>query len=247
MKGYIHSYETFATLDGPGIRFVVFMQGCKLKCKYCHNRDTWKENVGNLVDIETVVDKILNYIPYFKASNGGVTVSGGDPLCQVPFVTELFKRLKMYNIHTALDTSGMFEITDEIQELLKYTDLVLLDIKHISSSKCKKLVGFENDLELAFAKYLSDNNIPVSIRQVVIPGITDDEQDILDLREFLKTLNNIHYIDLLPYRSFGKYKWEELGLKYPLDDVREATNEDIYHFNSILRPDDLIKKKNNRK
>lgn len=229
----IHSVESFGTLDGPGIRFVLFMQGCHLKCKYCHNRDTWDLNSGETKSLDEIYNKILKYKNYI-CPNGGVTITGGEPLLQVPFLIELFKKLKSENIHTCIDTSGMFKITDNIKELLSLTDLVLLDIKHIDNNKCKDLVGVENKLELEFAKYLSDNNIPVWIRQVLIPGYTDDENDLLKLKDFLKTLTNIEKIEFLPYHNLGKYKWEKLNQKYLLENVREATNDDIERAKKIL-------------
>ena len=166
----IHSMESFGTVDGPGIRFVLFLQGCHLKCKYCHNRDTWDINGGEEKTLEEIIEKIKNYKNYITISGGGVTVTGGEPLLQVKFLIELFKTLKKENIHTCIDTAGMVDITDDIKELLQYTDLVLLDIKHIDDEKCKNLVGVSNKKELEFARYLSDNNIKMWIRQVLVPG-----------------------------------------------------------------------------
>lgn len=230
----VHSVESFGTVDGPGIRYVLFLQGCSLKCKYCHNRDTWNINGGEEKNIDEILEKIDNYKNYMKMSGGGVTVTGGEPLLQVKFLIEFFKRLKEKNIHTCIDTSGMVSITDEIKELLKYTDLVLLDIKHIDDEKCKQLVGVSNKKELEFAKYLSDNNIKMWIRQVLIPGYTDDEKDLLKLKEFLNTLKTIDKVQILKYHSMGKYKWEKMGLKYELDGVREATLEDELRAKKIL-------------
>ena len=230
----IHSIESFGTVDGPGIRFVIFMQGCALKCKYCHNRDTWNVNGGNLISIDDLLDKIERYKSYILPSGGGVTVTGGEPLLQVKFLINLFKELKKRDIPTAIDTSGMFDITDEIKELLSYTDLVLLDIKHINDEKCKDLVGFSNKKELDFARYLSDNNIPVWIRQVIIHGITDDEEDLLALKRFINSLNNVKKIELMPYHELGKFKWENLGFNYELDGVPAATSKDIGRAKKIL-------------
>ena len=232
--GKIHSYESFGTVDGPGIRFVVFMQGCPLRCKYCHNRDSWNLDGGNVVSVNELFDHIMRFKNYFLPSGGGVTITGGEPLLQVPFLISLFKKLKEENIHTCIDTSGMFELTDTIKELLSLTDLVLLDIKHINPKKCKDLVGFYNEKELAFAKYLSDNNIPVWIRQVIVPGITDNEEDLLKLKDFINSLNNVKNIELLPYHELGKSKWENLGLDYELEGVPSATKEDIAKVKKIL-------------
>lgn len=231
----IHSMESFGTVDGPGIRFVLFLQGCHLKCKYCHNRDTWDINGGEEKTLEEIIEKIKNYKNYITISGGGVTVTGGEPLLQVKFLIELFKELKKENIHTCIDTSGMVNITDDIKELLQYTDLVLLDIKHIDDEKCKNLVGVSNKKELEFARYLSDNNIKMWIRQVLVPGYTDDEKDLLKLKEFIGTLKTVEKIQILKYHSMGKYKWEKLGLKYSLEGVRDATVEDEERAKKILQ------------
>ncbi len=234
ITGYVHSIETFGTVDGPGIRFVVFVQGCPLKCMYCHNRDTWDIKTGNLTKISDLVAEIKRYIPYMKSSGGGVTVSGGEPLLQPKFVLNLFKELKKLNIHTALDTAGSLAINDDIAELLKYTDLVLLDIKHIDDEQAKSLTGISNKNNLEFARYLSNNHIPVWIRQVIIPGYTDDEQDLLKLKDFISTLSNVEKVELLPYHDLGKFKWNELGLEYKLADTRTADNKDIERAQKIL-------------
>ncbi len=230
----VHSIESFGTVDGPGIRFVLFLQGCHLQCKYCHNRDTWDINGGEYKSVDEIVEKINRYKNYIIPSGGGVTVTGGEPLIQASFVLELFKKLKENGIHTCVDTSGMFALTDGIKEVLKYTDLVLLDIKHIDDEKCKELVGVSNKKELEFARYLSDNNIKMWIRQVLVPGYTDDRQDLLKLKDFLATLKTIEKVQILPYHNMGKYKWEKLGLEYPLEGVREANQEDIDIAKKIL-------------
>ena len=237
LSGKIHSFESFGTVDGPGIRFVIFMQGCSLQCKYCHNRDTWDVNSGNLYTVDQVLEKILKSKTYITASGGGVTISGGEPLLQADFIIALFKKLKKYNIHTAIDTSGSLKITQKIEELLSYTDLVLLDIKHIDNEKCINLTGVPNTKTLEFAKYLSDNNIPVWIRQVIIPTITDDEKDLLKLKEFIHSLNNVKKVELLPYHNLGKYKWEKLGFIYPLQDIRTANTADIEKASKLLEID----------
>jgi len=232
--GRIHSIESFGTVDGPGIRFVIFMQGCALKCKYCHNRDTWNLNGGTLTSAEELIDKIERYKSYILPSGGGVTVTGGEPLLQAKFLITLFKELKKLNIPTAIDTSGMVDLTDDIKELLSLTDLVLLDIKHINDEKCKELVGHSNKQELEFARYLSDADIPVWIRQVIVPGITDDEEDLLQLKKFISSLKNVKNIELLPYHGLGKSKWKNLGINYELEDVPYATKNDIERAKKIL-------------
>ena len=230
----IHSIESFGTVDGPGIRFVIFMQGCSLRCKYCHNRDTWDTCGGTLISANELLDKIERYKSYILPSGGGVTVSGGEPLLQTKFLITLFKELKNRNIPTAIDTSGMVDLTDDIKELLSLTDLVLLDIKHINDEKSKCLVGFSNKKELEFARYLSDNNIPLWIRQVIIPGITDDENDLLELKNFINSLKNVQKVELMPYHELGKFKWENLGIKYELEGVPSATSKDIERTKKIL-------------
>lgn len=233
VKGRVHSIETFGTVDGPGIRFVLFLQGCHLQCKYCHNRDTWNMNGGEYKSLDDIFEKIMKYKNYIYP-NGGVTVTGGEPLLQVNFLIELFKKLKKENIHTCVDTSGMVALTDDIKKLLSLTDLVLLDIKHINSEKCKNLVGFNNEKELAFARYLSDNNIHMWIRQVLVPGYTDDEQDLLQLKDFISSLSTVDKVEILPYHDMGRYKWENLGFKYELDGVRIANDDDVNRAKNLL-------------
>lgn len=234
LTGKIHSIETFGTVDGPGIRYVIFLQGCHLRCKYCHNRDTWDTTVGTPKKVSELVQDIQKYSDYIKFSKGGVTVTGGEPLLQPKFLIALFTELKKLGYHTALDTSGMFPLTPEVKQVLSLTDLVLLDIKHIDDEKCKDLVGFSNKLELEFANYLSENGIKMWIRQVIIPGITDDENDLIRLKEFLQMLKTVEKIELNPYHTLGVYKWEDLGLEYPLKGVRQANTEDIERAKRIL-------------
>ena len=229
----VHSIESFGTVDGPGIRFVLFLQGCHLQCKYCHNRDTWDINGGNYKSLDDIYNKIIRYKNYIYP-NGGVTVTGGEPLLQVKFLIELFAKLKEQKIHTCIDTSGMVNLTDDIKKLLSLTNLVLLDIKHIDDEKCKNLVGKSNKLELEFAKYLSDNNIPVWIRQVLVPGYTDNPEDLLKLKNGISTLKTVQKVEFLPYHNMGKYKWKKLGFKYELENVRETNNDDIKKAKKIL-------------
>ena len=232
--GRVHSFETFGAVDGPGIRFVIFMQGCSLQCKYCQNRDTWEINAGNQYSAEELLNKILKYKNYFLASGGGVTVSGGEPLLQYKFLIELFTLLKKENIHTAIDTSGNVDLTDDMKKLIDLTDLFLLDIKCINDEICKKLTGVSNKKELAFAKYLSSINKPTWIRQVIVPTITDRTEDLLALKDFLSTLTNVEKIELLPYHDLGKSKLIKLGLKYELENIRVANNNDIEYAKRIL-------------
>ena len=233
MEGRIHSFESLGAVDGPGVRFVVFMQGCSLQCKYCQNRDTWNIHGGTTYSVQEIVEKILRYKNYIMP-NGGVTISGGEPLLQARFLIQLFTELKKHNIHTCIDTSGMVALTEEIKELINLTDLFLLDIKCINDEKCTSLTGFSNKKELAFAEYLSSIEKPMWIRQVLVPGYTDDEQDLLKLKSFLSTLSNVKKIEILPYHDMGKFKWKELGFKYPLENVRVATSEDLDRAKKIL-------------
>lgn len=232
--GRIHSFETLGAVDGPGIRFILFMQGCSLRCKFCHNRDTWDCKGGTEYTVDKIFEKILKYKNYFIASNGGVTVSGGEPLLQADFIIELFKKLKQAGINTALDTSGMFDITDKIKTLITLTDLFLVDIKSINDEICKDLVGHSNKKELEFIKYLDSIGKEIWIRQVIVPGITDKDEDLYKLRDFINSIEHITKVDLLPYHDLGKYKWIKLGEKYPLENTRTATNEDIERVKKIL-------------
>ena len=229
----VHSIESFGTVDGPGIRFVLFLQGCSLRCKYCQNRDTWDIQGGSFKSLDEIFKKIMKYKNYI-CPKGGVTVTGGEPLLQQDFLIELFKKLKKEKIHTCIDTSGMVTITDKIKELVELTDLFLLDIKHIDPEKCRELVGVSNKRELEFARFLSDNDKHMWIRQVLIPGITDDERDLLKLKHFISGLKNVDRVEILPYHNMGKYKWEKLGFKYELDGIRPATQEDIDKAKAII-------------
>lgn len=232
--GHIHSTESFGSVDGPGIRFVVFMQGCILNCKYCQNRDTWDFVEANRYTPTSLFDEIKKYETYYKTSNGGITFSGGDPLAQSKFVLEASKLLKSKGFHIAIDTSGFFPLNESIKEVIDIADLILLDIKHINNEKCKDLVGRENILNIEFLKYLEKIKKPTWIRQVILPGYTDDEKDLIDLKNFLKQFKCIENIELLPYNDFGKFKWEELNIPYPLEGVPNATNKDIKRAQKIL-------------
>lgn len=236
MEGRIHSFESLGAVDGPGVRFVVFTQGCSLKCKYCQNRDTWNLKGGTTYSSDEIVEKILRYKNYIMP-NGGVTISGGEPLLQAQFLIELFTKLKQYNIHTCIDTSGSVVLTDEIKKLIDLTDLFLLDIKCINDEKAIDLTGVSNKKELEFANYLSNINKPMWIRQVLVPGYTDDEQDLIKLRDFISTLKSVEKIEILPYHDLGKFKWEQLGEIYPLENVRTANSDDVARAKKILKID----------
>lgn len=230
----IHSFETFGAVDGPGIRFVIFTQGCNLKCKYCQNRDTWCHSGGTMYSVKDVLDKIERYKNYILPSGGGVTVSGGEPLLHLEFLIAFFKELKNRGIPTAIDTAGVFYLTPKIKELISLTDLFLLDIKCINDEICKDLTGVSNKKELEFARYLSDNGVHMWIRQVLVPGYTDKEEDLIELKDFLSTLKTVDKVEILPYHDMGKFKWLELGLEYPLEGVPVATPEDVDRAKKIL-------------
>ena len=239
MKGLVHSFETFGTVDGPGIRFVLFLKGCPLRCKYCHNPDTWTTNGANEYEVSDIVSRVLKYKGYY-GDKGGITVSGGEPLVQIDFVIELFKELKKHNINTAVDTSGfMFnpnneEIVNKHIELNKYTDLFLLDIKHIDPNGHIELTGVPNDNTLAYAKFLSENNKDMWIRHVVVPGITLNDEYLIKLKEFIDKLNTVKKIDVLPYHTMGEVKYNNLGIEYPLKGVKAPSKEEIINVKKLL-------------
>lgn len=239
MKGYIHSFESFGTVDGPGIRFVIFLKGCPLRCKYCHNPDTWTMSGAKEYEVEEIVAQALKYRRYFGA-NGGITVTGGEPLLQLDFVIELMKAFKREGIHTACDTSGAtFRPQDEncvrkFEELISYTDLFLLDIKHIDSKEHKTLTGMTNDHILTFARFLSDHRIPMWIRHVLVPGITLNDEYLVALKAFVATLSSVQKIEVLPYHTMGVIKYKNLGIPYPLEGVSAPTKEEIRHAKDLL-------------
>ncbi|WP_059170738.1 pyruvate formate-lyase-activating protein [Bacillus sp. FJAT-27445] len=232
MNGNIHSIETFGTVDGPGIRYVLFTQGCLLRCQFCHNPDTWEIGAGRQMAISEIMEDLRSYLPFIESSGGGITVSGGEPLLQVPFLLELFKECKKAGIHTTIDSSGgcfssSRNFLDQLDELMDYTDLVLLDLKHIDRKKHINLTGMANDHILEFAKYLSDKNVPVWVRHVLVPGVTDAPEDLGRLGEFIGTLSNVHKVEILPYHKLGVYKWEALGREYPLQNVEPPGEETV--------------------
>lgn len=227
MKGYIHSTESFGTVDGPGVRYVVFFQGCPLRCKYCHNPDTWKFSGGREVTVKDLMDEYESYKEFLRS--GGITATGGEPLGQPEFLAEFFAAAKQKNVHTCLDTSGAVYDPAEhekIDAVLRNTDLVMLDIKHIDSAEHKKLTGMGNEHILAFAEHLRDMGIPLWIRHVVVPGITDSEEEQFRLGEYLATLSNLKALDVLPYHDMAKPKYKELGIPYVLEDTPPLTKEE---------------------
>lgn len=227
MTGRIHSYETFGTLDGPGIRFVLFMQGCPLRCQFCHNPDSWDIRAGKLVTLEDVLAEIEPYVSYYKPQGGGLTVSGGEPLVQAPFVTRLFREVKRrFGLTTALDTSGMCE-SAQADPVLDLTDLVLLDLKAMNADLHKELTGQPRDRILRFAQYLSERGQKMWIRRVLIPGVTDSARELLSLGRFIGKLNGVEKVEVLPYHRMGVYKWEQLGMAYPLEGIQTPTDKEM--------------------
>ncbi|RDY24175.1 pyruvate formate lyase-activating protein [Romboutsia maritimum] len=233
IKGRVHSIETFGTVDGPGIRYILFLQGCPLRCKYCHNRDTWDVKSGKEYTTDEIIADASKYASYMKFSGGGITVSGGEATLQPEFLTELFKKAKANQIHTCLDTSGFVNI-ETIDPVLDNTDLVLLDLKHMIDEKSKDLTGVGIEKAIKLAKHLDERNIPVWIRHVLVPGITDDTENLEELAKFVSTLNNVDRLELLPYHSLGIHKWEIMGIDYELKNVPDATSEDIKKASDII-------------
>ena len=238
VKGLIHSTESFGAADGPGVRFVIFMKGCNMRCKYCHNADTWNTEGAELITSEELLTKAERYRSYWR-NKGGITVSGGEPLLQIEFLCELFRKAHERGISTVLDTSAQPFTRDEpfismFNELMRHTDLILLDIKHIDSEEHKKLTGHDNMNILDAAEYLSEINIPVWIRHVLVPGITDNDEYLERTRSFIDTLHNVKKVEVLPYHSLGADKWRKLGLTYPLKDTNSPTEERIRNARRIL-------------
>ncbi len=241
--GVIHSYETLGAADGPGLRFVLFTQGCNLRCKYCHNPDSWQkcpvekaaDKGFRVVSASEIAREALKYKNYY-GRRGGITVSGGEPLLQAEFVTELFKIMKENGVNTAIDTSGLeySEDDEKFDELLRFTDLVLLDVKHIDSDKCKALTGRGNENFFKFARRLESEKIHVWIRQVLVPDYTDDEKDLIKTREFIQTLSNVEKVEILPYHTLGKSKYEKLGIPYSLEGVKSPTAEEVARAKKLL-------------
>lgn len=233
IKGRIHSTESFGSVDGPGVRYIIFLQGCGMRCKYCHNPDTWDKNSENSYE-ETpkqTLDKALKYKAYWK-NNGGITVSGGEALLQIDYVTELFRLAKIKGVNTTLDTSGgpftrKEPFFGKFKELMQYTDLFLLDIKHIDNKKHQHLTSFGNENILDLARYLSDSGKDMWIRHVLIPGYTDAQADLENLGRFVQSLETVKRFEILPYHTLGAYKWQELGMKYSLSGVQPPTAEEM--------------------
>lgn len=231
MIGHIHSTESFGAADGPGVRFIVFMQGCHMRCRYCHNPDTWKMDGGDEVTADEILKRALRFKPYW-GKDGGITISGGEPLLQIDFVIELLKKAKELGINTCIDTAGNPFTKEEpffskFEELMKYTDLLLLDLKEINPARHKDLTGFDNSNIIEMAKYLSEINKPVWIRHVLVPEHSDFDEDLDALGDFIDTLSNVDRVEILPYHTLGKFKWENLGIPYSLESISPPSAERI--------------------
>lgn len=238
-KAYIHSIETFGSVDGPGLRYIIFLKGCNMRCAFCHNADTWTLQSDDVRSADEILDHAERYRSYW-GSDGGITVSGGEPLLQIDFLLELFKKAKQRNINTCIDTAGEpftkeKEWFNKFEELMNYTDLLLVDIKHIDPQKHVKLTGRPNENIIEMFQYLSNIHKPIWIRQVLVPGWTDDIDDLKKTRKFIETLSNVVKIEVLPYHNMGAYKWKNLGMKYPLDGVESPTIENTEIAEKILR------------
>lgn len=238
ITGHIHSIESCGTVDGPGIRYVIFFQGCPMRCQYCHNPDTWETSGGTPMTVDEVLDGFYSNLAFYRS--GGVTVTGGEPLMQMDFLTALFENLKAHGIHTCIDTSGIVfnpespDFMKRMDHLLSLTDLVMLDIKHIDDSRHLKLTGQSNKKVLDFAAYLSEKNIPVWIRHVLVPGITFYREYLEELGTFMGSLNNVKALDVLPYHSMGITKYDSLGIPYPLRDTPEPSKEDAVAARNVI-------------
>ena len=235
MTGYIHSVESFGTVDGPGIRLVVFLQGCPMRCLYCHNPDTWEIGKGTPITADEILKKYDSVKAFLK--NGGITVTGGEPLIQIDFVTELFKKAKAKGIHTCIDTSGITfnrDDTEKFDALMNVTDLVMLDIKHIDDTEHKKLTSHSNKNILEFAEYTAKKDVPLWIRHVIVPDITYNEEYLYKLGRFIGQLKNVKALDVLPYHDMGKAKYKALGLEHPLGDTKPMSKEDAIKARGII-------------
>ncbi len=232
LKGRIHSIESMAAVDGPGIRFAVFFQGCPQRCIYCHNPDTWENQGGTEMTAEEIVEKALRYKPYF-GDEGGITISGGEPFMQAEFLTELLKECKNAQLNTAVDTCG-FYLNDKVKEALEYTDLVMLDIKHTDAEKFKEITKQDFCHTLEFLSYMKEIKKPLWIRQVILPGYTDSEEQIENLLNLTQDANVLKY-ELLPYHRLGVSKWEELGIKYEIPDILPPENEKMEILRKIIK------------
>lgn len=235
LLGRIHSFESCGTVDGPGIRFITFFQGCLMRCLYCHNRDTWDTHAGSTISVADLMKEVVTYRHFMNASGGGVTASGGEAILQADFVRDWFQACHAVGIHTCLDTNGFVRRYDSvIDELLDTTDLVMLDLKHMKDNVHQNLAGVSNQRTLDFARYLAKRNQKTWIRYVVVPGWTDDDEAVHLLGQFTQSMSNIEKIELLPYHELGKHKWIAMGESYQLDNVKPPSYEIMERVKKIL-------------
>lgn len=239
MQGRIHSLESFGTVDGPGVRFVVFVQGCPMRCAYCHNPDTWEMNAGTLMEPEYIIEQYERNISFYKG--GGITVTGGEPLMQVDFLLDLFTLAKEKGIHTCIDSSGIAykpnanpEWLAKLDKLMTLTDLVMLDIKHIDPEEHKELTSQPNDGILAFAEYLNEKNVDMWIRHVIVPGLTDDDKYLFQLGYFIGKFKNLKALDALPYHTMGESKYKKLGMEYKLKGVPALEKKELLAKKEVI-------------
>lgn len=236
--GRIHSLESFGSVDGPGVRFVVFLQGCRMRCKFCHNPESWSIDKGEPWTAEALFQRAYRYRNYW-GKDGGITVCGGEPLLQVDFLIEFFQLAKEKNVHTVIDTAGNPFTTEEswiskFAELMKLTDLFLLDIKEIDSARHKSLTGHGNENILEMARYLSDHGKDMWIRHVLVPNLTDEKEGLKELYRFISTLKTVKRVEILPYHTMGVFKYDKLGIKYPLEGVPTPTEEEVKRAEELL-------------
>ncbi len=236
--GNIHSIESCGTVDGPGIRFVVFLQGCPLRCQYCHNPDTWKIGDGQQMTVAELMSQVVKYKSYMKFSGGGITLTGGEPLMQLDFVYDVIMACKKEGIHTAIDTSG-YVFNERSKKIIDAVDLVLLDVKHAHPDQYKEITGGRLDPTLKCLEYLGSIKKPVWVRYVLVPGLSDQKDAIEDLAVILSQYDNLERIELLPFHKMGEYKWESLGIDYKLKDTEEPTKESIVEAMAILKSHNL--------
>jgi len=235
IKGYIHSIDSFSTLDGPGIRTVVFMQGCHLRCQYCHNPDTWKLRAptAQAYSVDEIMSILRRSLPYFRKSGGGITCSGGEPLLQYKFIQLLFRQCCREGFHTALDTS-LYVKSEWVEAVLPWTRLFLADIKHINPAKSREITGLGNELNLKNLQLINAHHTPIWIRYVIVPGITDDKASLVEMSRWVARLDQVERIELLPYHELGKHKWGLLKLKYPLENITAPSAHQLATLKEIV-------------
>ena len=239
IKGRIHSLESFGAVDGPGIRYLIFLKGCNMRCQYCHNVDTWNPDTDNLMTADELLDKAERFRSYW-GKEGGITVSGGEPLRQMDFLTKFFQLARAKGVHTALDTAGQpFQPDDPaylaaFDTLMASTSLVILDLKEIDPEKHRQLTGRDNANILAMARHISDLGVPLWIRHVLVPGLTDDEEGLRRTADFIRSLKTVQRVEVLPYHTLGLFKWQKLGIPYPLPDAVPPTAEQVKRAEELL-------------